>query len=369
MQKKAPDFMLFTVILILLSIGLIMVFSSSAYFAGDPEGPFKDPFHFFKRQLAYAVLGLALMYVMMNYDYWRLKRWVGVLLAGSFALLVLVLIPGIGASYLGARRWLNLGPLGFQPSELVKLCMVIYTAYGLSRNSNRVHEFRYGVLPYVTVAGIAAGLILIQPDLGTAVTLMGTIFVMCFAAGARLTHLAALGGLGLAAVGAAIWMEDYRRQRFLAFLHPEQDPTGAGWHIINSLMSLGSGGLWGTGLGQGRHSKFLFLPERHTDFIFAAIGEELGFICGCLVILLFVLLVWRGFKAAVTCPDPFGSLLAAGLVSGVALQAIINIGVVTSSLPITGITLPFISYGGTSLGFTLMSMGILLNISRYSASK
>lgn len=368
-RKRAPDFVLFLAILMLLGLGLVMVFSSSVYYAGDPEGPFRDPFHFFKRQFIWAILGLSFMFIMMNYDYWRLKRYVGMLLIGAFILLILVLIPGVGASYLGARRWLNLGPLSFQPSEFVKLCITIFTAYGLALNRDHIHRFKKGVLPFVAVGGLAAALILAQPDLGTAATLMGTIVIMCFIAGARPAQLGWLCGLGLVLVAAAIWLEPYRLRRFLAFLDPEADVTGAGWQIMNSLMSLGSGGLMGTGLGQGRHSKFLFLPERHTDFIFAAIGEELGFIGGSLVILLFLLLLWRGFKIAVTCPDTFGSLLAAGIVSGIILQAIVNIGVVTGSLPITGITLPFVSFGGTSLVFTLMAVGILLNISRHTLSR
>lgn len=368
-RKRAPDFVLFLSILMLLGIGLVMVFSSSAYYAGDPEGPFQDPFYFFKKQFVWAVLGLSAMFVMMNYDYTRLRKHTGLLLAVAFILLILVLIPGIGASYLGARRWLNLGPLSFQPSEFVKLCIITFVAYGLANRRNYIHSFKKGVFPFLATGGMAAALILAQPDLGTAATLMGTVIILCFAAGARLVQLGWICGLGLGLVAVAVWFEPYRLKRFLAFLDPEADPTGAGWHIINSLMSLGSGGLMGMGLGQGRHSKFLFLPERHTDFIFAAIGEELGFIGGSLVIMLFILLVWRGFKVAITCPDTFGSLLAAGLVSGIALQAIVNIGVVTSSLPITGITLPFVSFGGTSLVFTLMGMGVLLNISKHTTPR
>lgn len=370
LKRRSPDFVLFLTVLMLLSLGIVMVFSSSCYFAGDPEGPFRgDSFHFMRRQLFYALMGLVIMFFIMKYDYRKLKQYAGFMLIGAYLLLVAVLIPGLGASYLGAQRWINLGPLSFQPSELAKLCIIVFTAYGLSLNREKVKSFKKGVLPYLMVAGIAGGLIMLEPDLGTTVTLLGTVFVMLFAAGARISNLGAIAGVGVVAVIAAIIYEPYRMRRFLAFMDPQADPSGAGWHILNSLMSLGSGGLVGTGLGQGRHSKFLFLPERHTDFIFAAIGEELGFIGGCLVILLFVLFIWRGFKVAITCPDPFGSLLAAGIVSGIAIQAIINIGVVTSSLPITGITLPFISYGGTSLGFTLMGVGILLNISRYSIPK
>lgn len=369
MRKRPFDFVLFLTVLMLLSIGLVMVFSASAYFAGDPEGPFRDPFHFFKRQLFGALLGIGAMFLMINYDYWRLKRWVGLMLIVSFVLLGLVLIPGIGMEFLGARRWINLGFMSFQPSELVKICIITFTAYGLARKREQVKYFIPGLVPFLMVAGAAALLILAQPDLGTAATLMGTVFIMFFAAGARGTHLTALAGIGVTLVAAAIIFEPYRMRRFLAFLDPEADPTGAGWNILNSLMSLASGGFLGTGLGQGRHSKFLFLPERHTDFIFAAIGEELGFIGGFLVIALFILLVWRGFKIAITCPDAFGSLLAAGLVSGIALQALVNIGVVTGTLPVTGITLPFVSFGSTSLIFSLMGVGIILNISKYSTPR
>ncbi|MDQ0286972.1 cell division protein FtsW [Desulfofundulus luciae] len=367
LRRRPPDFILFLTVLMLLSVGIVMVFSSSCYYAMFP--PFNNPFHFLIRQSIWAIIGLTAMFLMMNYDYWHFKRWAGALLILAFALLIAVLIPGIGVSKLGAQRWLNLGPLSFQPSEFAKLCLVVFTAYGLSRRPERITNFRQGMLPYLVIMGLAAGLILMQPDLGTAVTLAGTIVLMLFAAGASLVHLGALGVLGAGALALAIWMEPYRMRRFLAFLDPEKDPSGSGWHILNSLMSLGSGGLLGTGLGQGRHSKFLYLPERQTDFIFAVIGEELGFIGACLVILLFIMFIWRGLKVAITSPDPFGSLLAAGIVSGVGIQAIINIGVVTSSLPVTGITLPFVSFGGTSLVFTLLGVGILLNISRYSAPK
>ncbi len=369
LRKRSPDFVLFLTVLVLLSIGLVMVFSSSAYFAGDPEGPFRDPFHFFKRQLFGALLGIAAMFIMMNYDYWRLKRWAGLMLVVSFVLLLLVWVPGVGIKVLGARRWINLGFLSFQPSELVKICIVIFTAYGLSKKRERVKDFFSGLMPFLLVAGAASLLILAQPDMGTAATLLGTVYIMFFAAGARISHLVALAGAGFAGVAAAIIVEPYRMKRLMAFLDPEADPTGAGWNILNALMSLASGGFLGTGLGQGRHSKFLFLPERHTDFIFAAIGEELGFIGGCLVISLFMILVWRGFKIAITCPDAFGSMLAAGLVSGIALQALVNIGVVTGTLPVTGITLPFVSFGSTSLIFSLMGIGILLNISKYSTPR
>ncbi len=366
LKKRAPDFILFITVMMLISIGIVMVFSSSSYYAMFP--PFNNPFWFLIRQLINALVGIPIMIFMMRYDYRKLKRWAPALLAAAVLLLILVLTP-LGTSRLGAQRWINLGFFSFQPSEFAKLCVVIFAAASLSQKGIRVQTFREGILPYLALIAIFAGLILAEPDLGTAITLVGTVFIMLFCAGVRIGSLTAVGIAGVGLVMAAIFTEEYRKNRFLAFLNPEADPTGAGWHILNSLMSLGSGGLLGTGLGQGRHSKFLYLPERQTDFIFAVIGEELGFIGGCLVILLFILFVWRGFKIAITSPDPFASLLAAGIVSGIALQAIINIGVVTSSLPITGITLPFVSFGGTSLVFTLMGVGVLLNISRYITPK
>ena len=365
-KPKPPDFIFFLSVMMLLSIGLIMVFSSSYYYAMDP--PFNNKFYFVQKQLFSATLGLGALLFFMNYNYWHLKRYANLMLVGSFILLVLVLL--VGEEIMGARRWLALGPIpSFQPSEMAKICIIVYIAYGLSLKPEQVRYFIKGIFPYLALSGLAAGLILVQPDLGTTVALMGTVVIMFFVAGARIGHLAALGLAGLGAVALAIMLAPYRLKRFLAFLDPEADPTGVGWHIINSLMAMGSGMLVGTGLGQGKHSKLLYLPERHTDFIFASIGEEMGFIGGSVVILLFVMLVWRGFKIAITAPDSFGSLLTAGLVCGIALQAVINIAVVTASMPITGITLPFVSYGGTSLVFTMAMVGIILNVSRHTTRR
>lgn len=364
-SARAPDFLLFLTVLMLLSMGLVMILSASEY---TTLVSYNDSFYFFKRQLLWALIGLSLMFLVMNWDYWNWRRYALPLLALAFVLLILVLVPGVGREAYGSSRWLGFGPLTFQPSEFVKLCLMVFTAYGLSRKGELVQSFTHGLLPFLIMLGAAAGLILLQPDLGTAVTLAGTILIMFFAAGARISALAGLAGAGVAAVGLAIAVAPYRLDRFMAFLDPWQDPQGSGFHIIQSLYALGSGGLFGTGLGQGKQ-KFLYLPAQHTDFIFAVIGEELGFVGAALVIGLFTVFVWRGLKVAVTAPDAFGSLLATGLTVGIALQAIINIGVVTGTLPVTGITLPFISFGGTSLVFTLIGVGILLNISKYSTGK
>jgi len=362
MRKRPPDFILFITVLTLLTIGIIMVFSASKYPALVRYG---DSFYYVKRQLLWALIGISAMFAAMNVDYWKIKRWAKPALLAAFVLLILVLVPGIGRSSHEAQRWIGLGSLSFQPSEFVKLSIVIFTAYGLSLRERLILDFSRGVLPYLAILGAACGLILLQPDLGTAISLAGTIFILLFVAGARLTTLAGLGVLGLAAVGVAIYVSEYRRDRILSFLNPWADPQGEGFHIIQSLYAIGSGGLFGLGLGQSRQ-QFLYLPESHTDFIFSILSEELGFIGACVVILLFMVFLWRGLKISFVSPDAFASLLAAGITAGIVLQAIINIGVVTGSMPITGITLPFISFGGTSLLFTMTGVGILLNISRYT---
>ncbi|MEW5761641.1 MAG: stage V sporulation protein E [Bacillota bacterium] len=360
-RKKAADFGLFLSVLGLLGIGLTMILSASEYSALVRFG---DALYFFKRQLLWALLGVGAMFFTMRLDYWHWKRWAPAMLVIGFLLLVAVFIPGVGRASHGATRWIGFGSLTVQPSELVKLCLIVFTAYGLAEKGEAVRSFRQGVLPFLLLALAAAGLILAQPDLGTAVTLTGTIFIMLFAAGARLGTLVGLGLAALPALGAAIYLERYRLQRFLAFINPWQDPQGSGFHIIQSLYALGSGGLFGVGLGQGKQ-KYLYLPEQHTDFIFAVIGEELGFVGACTVLALFGIFIWRGLRIAATAPDDFGSLLATGLTAGIALQALINMGVVCGVLPVTGITLPMVSFGGTSLLFTLAGVGILLNISRY----
>jgi cell division protein FtsW len=283
-------------------------------------------------------------------------------------MLALVLIPGIGREVNGSRRWIGVGPLPFAPAELVKLSVIIFTAYGLSRQKERVKEFSKGILPYMIILVIAGGLIMMQPDLGTAISLAGIVFVMIFAAGARMAYMGGLAMGGVAAIILAIILEPYRMSRFLAFWDPWADPQGSGFHIIQGLYAIGSGGLFGLGLGQSKQ-KFLYLPENHTDFIFAITAEELGFIGAAMVIILFTLFVWRGLKIAVTSQDPFASLLATGITAWVGVQAVINIGVVTGSLPVTGIPLPFISFGGTSLLFTMAGVGILLNISKFSRAR
>ncbi|WP_418790566.1 stage V sporulation protein E [Phosphitispora sp. TUW77] len=364
-RKKSPDILLFGAVVLLLGIGVVMVYSASQVTAYEK---LDDTFYYLKKQALWALIGITAMALVMKIDYWKYKKWAVLFLILAFILLIAVVLPGIGTSVKGAQRWLGVGSMRIQPSEVIKLSLVIFMSYGLTKNRSRIKQFTSGMLPYLAILAAACILILLQPDLGTAVSLAGTVYIMLFAAGARGKHLFYLAMAGLAAVGLAIILEPYRMSRFLAFLDPWADPRGTGFHIIQSLYAIGSGGLFGLGLGQS-HQKFFYLPEQHTDFIFAVLGEELGFFGGAFVILLFLVFVWRGFKIALSTQDPFASLLAVGLTSMIALQAIINIGVVTGSLPITGIPLPLLSFGGSSLVFTLIGVGILLNISRYISSR
>jgi len=336
-----------------------MVFSASAY---SSFLTFGDSYYYLKRQLLWAFLGVIAMIITMNIDYNKLKRYVGIIFILSLVLLIVVLLMGQISH--GSRRWIGLGMIGFQPSEIMKLSIVMYLARSLTNCGNRIQDFRRGLFPQLAVVGLVCILILAQPDLGTAVAIAGTIYFLLMVSGARFSHLAMLALLGVGLVALAIYFEPYRMERFVAFMNPWESPSDSGWQTIQSLLALGSGGFFGMGLGRSRQ-KLFYLPERHTDFIYAILGEELGFIGAIIVLLLFFVFIWRGFRVAVSIKDNYGSLLAAGITLMVTLQAVINIGVVTGSLPVTGITLPFISYGGSSLLLSLIGVGMLLNISRH----
>jgi len=347
-------------ILALLAIGFVMVYSSSAvrgYILFD------DPYHFLKMEVLWIILGLGAMALSMLVDLRLLRKFAKPILFIAIALLIAVKIPGVGRRVNGADRWIGIGPLSIQPSEVIKLSMVLVMAHLLALEPHKIQSFRKGVLPILALLGVIAGLIMLQPDLGTTLVIAATAFFMLIAAGARATHIGSLIGIGLGLVVASILAAPYRMRRIFAFLDPWADPLGKGYQTIQALLALGPGGLFGLGLGQSRQ-KFLYLPENHTDFIFAMIGEELGFVGASLVILLFFLFAWRGFRVAMRAPDPFMGFLAVGLTAMVLIQAMINMGVVSGVLPVTGITLPFISYGGTSLVFTMLGVGVLLNISR-----
>lgn len=361
-KKAAPDFIFLLTVLALLAVGLIMVYSASAVWA---DYKFNDSFYFAKRQLLFAGVGIAAMFIVMNVEYWTWRKFAGALLIFCFILLILVLIPGIGTVRNGSRSWIGVGAFSIQPSEFMKLAMIAFLAKFLSDNQKNVTSFKKGLLPSLALVFLAFGLIMLQPDLGTGTVMVGTCLVMIFIAGARISHFIGLGLLGIAGFIGLIASAPYRIQRITSFLDPWQDPQGSGFQIIQSLYAIGPGGLLGLGLGQSRQ-KFFYLPEPQTDFIFAILAEELGFIGGTFVLLLFALLLWRGIRIALGAPDLFGSLLAVGIVAMIAIQAMINIGVVTGLMPVTGITLPFLSYGGSSLTLVLLAVGVLLNISRYS---
>lgn len=362
MRRKfhRPDMVLLGTILALLAIGFIMVYSSSAV-RGYIQ--FDDSYHFLKMEIIWAGMGLVAMILSMMVDLRLLRRFAKPVLYIAIALLVAVKIPGIGRRVNGADRWIGLGPLSIQPSEVIKLSMVLVMSHVLALDPHKIQSFRKGVLPILGLMGVISGLIMLQPDLGTTLVIAATTFFLLIAAGARTGHILALAGTGLGLVVAAIAAAPYRMRRIFAFLDPWADPLGNGYQTIQALLALGPGGLFGLGLGQSRQ-KFLYLPENHTDFIFAMIGEELGFIGASLVVSLFFLFAWRGFRVAMKAPDAFTGFLAVGLTAMVSVQAMINMGVVSGVLPVTGITLPFISYGGTSLVFTMLGVGVLLNISR-----
>ncbi|NLY10367.1 MAG: putative lipid II flippase FtsW [Firmicutes bacterium] len=359
-KKGKPDLIIFTAVVMLLSIGLVMVLSASSSLG---ISGFRDPYHYFKRQSVFAVIGVAALFFFMKLDYKILKRFAlpGLLL--SFALLVLVLL--IGDNISGSKRWINLGFFNLQPSEVAKLFMVNFLAVYISNKRERIRLFLTGLIPALCILAAKFGLIMLEPDFGTAMALSATSLIVLFAGGAHFGQMLGLGSLAIPALWYLIMNEEYRMRRFFAYINPWKDPTDTGWNIIQSLLAIGPGGLFGLGLGNSRQ-KFSYLPEHHTDFIFAILCEELGFIGGMVVLLLFFVIAWRGLRIAMNAPDLYGSLLAIGITSMISFQALLNIGVVTGMLPVTGITLPFISYGGSSLLMSLASVGILLNISRQS---
>lgn len=359
-KKGTPDILIFFAVMLLLAVGIIMVFSASYYDTLD-----KDPYYYLRKQMLWAVVGIFAMAVVSRIDYYRLKPYVNLIFFSTLTMLVLVLIPGIGDEVKGASRWLDFGFTRLQPSEVMKIAAVMFMAKNLGKNGLKTDSLIFGVGPYLVLIGIIGGLIMKEPDLGTTLALTGTIFVMLFAAGLRWHHIVFLVTSGVAIVAALIYQEPYRLNRIVGYLDPWSHASKEGYQTINSLYALGSGGFFGMGLGNSRQ-KLDFLPEQHTDFIFAILGEELGFIGALFVVLLFFVIAWRGFRVALNCSDSFGSYLAVGLTTTIVLQAFINMGVVTGLLPVTGISLPFISYGGSSLLFSMIGIGILLNISRYA---
>lgn len=357
------DWQLVTAMATLLVLGIVMVYSASFVLAhNSPE--YRSDTYFLVRQVVWAGIGIVAMLVCARLDYHIWQRVSVILMFGTIVLLIAVMVPGVGHSEYGAQRWLKFGPLPpVQPSELAKIAVIVYFADWLARKGDQVRDLSYGAIPFAILLGMLAGLVLIQPDLGTTTVIVGTAVAIYFVAGAHLLHFFAGIGLGTVALVFIVLGAGYRAQRLLAFLDPEKDPLGIGWHTLQTQIALGSGGLLGRGLGASRQ-KFFYLPAAHTDAIYAVTGEELGFV-GCVaVILLFGFLAYRGFRIALTAADSFGTLLAVGVTCSLVFQALINMGVVVSVLPFTGITLPFVSSGGSSLLVCLASVGILLSVSR-----
>ena len=363
-RRHAPDYGLLTTVLVLLIVGLIFVYSSSYVLA---EVEYDDPNHFIKRQFMFAVLGLIGLVTVMQFDYRHLRRLSPLLMLGALLGLGAVLVPGVGVESNGALRWIQVGPLPpVQPSEFAKLAVLIYMAAWLASRGDALRDFSLGVLPFVGMVGLVGALVMLEPDLGTTVMIAiiaGTLF---FIAGARLVHVITLAASGIFAATLLILAGGYRMDRILSFTDAESDPTGVGFQTLQLLVAFGSGGVWGLGLGVSRQ-KFFYVPGSHTDGVLAIIGEEIGFVGVLVVLALFLVLFWRAWLIMRRAPDTFGSLIAAGVLVWFAFQLLINVGGVTRLIPLTGIPLPFLSAGGSSLLVSLIAVGLLLSVSRYAA--
>lgn len=361
-NKKPFDFWIFAAVILLLSLGTIMVFSSSYYFSVKTVG---NSFHLLIPQLQYMALSIVVLIVAMNFDYKRWGKLSPLILMISIGLLILVLIPGVGQKQNGAQRWLGVGTKTIQPSEMAKIALIMFLSFSLSKRKEVLQSFTKGLLPYLLLIGFVAGLVVIEPHLSGTLIIVITSCIILFCAGAKISHFMAMALPAVAAVVVAILAAPYRFDRVKAWLNPFDYAMDEGWQTVQSLLAIGSGGLFGRGLGQSMQ-KYLYIPEPYNDYIFAILAEELGFVGSAFVMLLFLVFIWRGIKVAMNAPDTFGSLMATGITSLIGIQFLFNVAVVTNSIPSTGISLPFFSYGGTSLMFLMFGVGVLLNISRYS---
>jgi cell division protein FtsW len=355
-----PDTLLFFAVATLVGIGLVMIFSASSAVALVEH---HDVAYYAKRQILWLVVGLIVAYATYRLDYHKLKAWAPYLLVAAIVSLLLVLVPHVGVTVNGARRWVGASSVTFQPSEFAKLALVVYLAATLAARGERIVSLVKGLFPLCIPVVIMAVLVLKEPDMGTASLLVMIAFAMFFAAGARISHLFVILLATTPAVIVEVLASPYKRERVFAFLNPWKDPQNAGFHIVQSLLALGSGGIFGVGLGDSR-AKFFYLPEQYTDFIFSILGEELGLIGAFAVVILFIVVGYRAIKIAIAAPDRFGFFLAIGCVSIVVIQAFVNIGVVTSSWPVTGVPLPFISFGGSSLIVNLIAVALIANVGR-----
>ena len=361
--QGASDRFLLIVTLLLLGLGIVMIYSASAIRAQERFG---DPTFFLKKQVLWAALGLLAMGWAMTWDLKRLQRWTPIIFLASLFLLLLVLVPAVGIKVNGARRWLRVAGLSFQPAELAKLALILFLASYFTRRQDRLGSFLDGFLPPLIMSGLMAGLVILQPNFGTAVVLLFAAVVLFFLGGARASHLTATLATTVPALVLLMLQSPHGRTRLLALMDPGRVSSRATYQLDQSFYALGPGGLLGRGLGDSMQ-KLFFLPEPHTDFIFAIVGEEIGFVGTILVLLLFGLFLWRGTRAAVRAGDPYASLVAMGITGLIVGQAALNMAVVSGLLPTTGVPLPFVSFGGSSLVITLFGVGVLLNISRRAA--
>jgi len=359
-RRSGSDGSVLAVAVVLALIGLVMVYSASAVVAGNR---FQDSSYFLKRQGAWLAVGFLLLHVASRLDYTVWRQLALPILAVTTVLLIAVLLPSLGVLVKGARRWLRLGPIVLQPAEAAKLAVVLVLARYLARREGKVADVSTGLVMPVLVVGLLGGLLMLQPDLGSAVVIGLATLGLLFLGGARLTHLTGLVLLTVPVGAALILGSSYRRQRLMTFLEPWKDPTDAGFQVTQSYLAFGSGGLFGVGLGEGKQ-KLFFLPEAHTDFVLALAGEELGLLGTGAIMVLFAILVLKGFQIAGRARGPFGRYLALGITLLIGVQVLLNAGVVTGLLPTKGLTLPLVSYGGSSLVTSLLAVGILLSISR-----
>jgi len=351
--------------LALTGFGLVMVYSSSSALAGKR---YLDSAYFFKHQFVHVLLGLGVMTCLARLDYDRYRRWIWPTLGAVLLALVLVLIPGIGHRAGGAARWLRLGFVSLQPAELAKVALVLFLARYLADHQQEAKSLFKVFLPALGIACALVAPILAEPDLGMSLTLLGLTMVMLFVAGTRVSYLLVLAALAAPLIYRLVWLVPFRRDRVFAFLNPWEDPAGSGFQIINSFLALGSGGFWGTGLG-GSRQKLFYLPEPHTDFILSVLGEELGLWGLVTVLSLFMVLIWRGVQAALNARDLFGTYLALGCTLIIGMQAFVNAAVVMGMLPTKGLTLPFLSYGGSSIIANFACVGLLLSVAGHQGRR
>ena len=362
-MKKERILLIIAVVLLNL-FGLIMIYSASNIWS---EYKFNDPYKYLKSQGLFLIISYITLFIVSKVPYVEYKKKSNVIFLVCVVLLVLVLIPGGGSVRNGSRSWFGIGGFGIQPSEFTKLGLIIFTSKYLSNNNKEIRDIKKGVLPILGILLLIFGLIMLEPDFGTGVVIVMTIVVLLFTSGVKMNFFIKIGVLGLIGVVALIIIAPYRMQRILSFINPWNDPLGSGFQIIQSLYAIGPGGLLGLGFGNSVQKHF-YLPEPQTDFIFSIISEEFGFMGVLLVSILFITIIYSGFKIAMKCEDLFGKYLAFGITFGLAFQTMLNLMVVVGLIPVTGVTLPFLSYGGSSLLITMCGMGILLNISKNSCN-